>query len=186
MSQTREALTDAEIAELSRLFMAPAIIGLLALLPLKMRNLGMAADMEAVMKPRLRQMLDATNRELQQRRALVPAEACPTCAIHERAIDGLKLNLQSVVKNCREHHGWQPEGRALVPAPDAQAGWQPIETAPSGNELVLYFPEQLGRNAHTSMARVDFHPVHYPRKPTHWMPLPAPPVACEPGEGETR
>lgn len=52
--------------------------------------------------------------------------------------------------------------------------WQPIETAPNGT-LILYFPRINGRNALEWMVKVDYHPVHYPRKPTHWMPLPSPP-----------
>lgn len=52
----------------------------------------------------------------------------------------------------------------------------PIESAPRG-ELILYFPAITeGRNQKTQMFRIDVHPVTYPRKPTHWMPLPDPPA----------
>lgn len=60
---------------------------------------------------------------------------------------------------------------------DRGAGWQPIETAPKGRHI-LYFPAQRdsrGRNLLMEDIRVDYYPVHYPRKPTLWMPLPAPP-----------
>lgn len=54
--------------------------------------------------------------------------------------------------------------------------WMPIESAPRG-ELILYFPAITeGRNQKTQMFRIDVHPVTYPRKPTHWMPLPDPPA----------
>lgn len=52
--------------------------------------------------------------------------------------------------------------------------WQPIATAPEGVEVVLYFPPLpshfLGR-----LVRVDYYPVSYPRKPTHWLPIPEAP-----------
>jgi hypothetical protein len=57
--------------------------------------------------------------------------------------------------------------------------WQPIETAPKREMLILYFPPVTG-SAHPSNDKagridLDLYPVHYPRKPTHWMPLPDPP-----------
>lgn len=57
--------------------------------------------------------------------------------------------------------------------------WQPIATAPRG-ELLLYFPAEHGRNPLVEMTKVDRHPVYYPRKPTHWMPLASPPSTSEP------
>lgn len=55
--------------------------------------------------------------------------------------------------------------------------WQPIETAPKGEHL-LYFPANEAKHQ-VEMIRVDLYPVTYPRKPTHWIPLPkAPPVAA--------
>lgn len=56
--------------------------------------------------------------------------------------------------------------------------WQPIETAPEDyRELLLYFPKQVGRNALPAITKVERYPCGYPRKPTHWMPLPEPPNA---------
>ena len=52
--------------------------------------------------------------------------------------------------------------------------WKPIESAPNGIHI-LFFPETTGRNAHRAMIKVDSYPVTYPRKPSHWMPLPEPP-----------
>lgn len=57
-------------------------------------------------------------------------------------------------------------------------GWQPIETCPRG-EAILYHPPETGRNAKCAMVKVDRYPTSYPRKPTHWMPLPAPPTTPE-------
>lgn len=57
------------------------------------------------------------------------------------------------------------------------SGWQPIATCPeSGVEAVLYFPAEPKAQL-SAMTRVDFYPCRYPRKPTHWMPLPAGPKA---------
>lgn len=53
--------------------------------------------------------------------------------------------------------------------------WQPIETAPDGLHI-LFFPKQEGRNELSEMMKIDFYPVSYPRKPTHWMPLPPHPT----------
>lgn len=50
--------------------------------------------------------------------------------------------------------------------------WQPIETAPSGVTMILYFPTDRRLAA---MIKVDRYPVYYPRQPTDWMPLPEPP-----------
>jgi hypothetical protein len=52
--------------------------------------------------------------------------------------------------------------------------WQPIETAPKGTELLLYFPAGK-RWTQPEMFKVDLYPVRYPRQPSHWMPLPKPP-----------
>ena len=63
----------------------------------------------------------------------------------------------------------------------AALGWQPIETAPKGRHI-LYFPAQRdsrGRNLLMEDIRVDYYPVQYPRKPTLWMPLPAPPRGAD-------
>jgi hypothetical protein len=61
--------------------------------------------------------------------------------------------------------------------------WQPIETAPEGRELLLYFPvtkNSKGRLTLPEMICTDRMPVGYPRKPTHWMPLPEPPKPASP------
>lgn len=70
--------------------------------------------------------------------------------------------------------------QAALLASDALAvsGWQPIETAPRGKHL-LFFPKLTGRNAMGEVIKVDLYPVDYPRKPTHWQPLPAPPVTAD-------
>lgn len=53
--------------------------------------------------------------------------------------------------------------------------WQPIETAPSGQVLLLYFPEIRNRHLiHCYPERICSGKAgEYPsRPPTHWMPLP--------------
>jgi hypothetical protein len=52
-------------------------------------------------------------------------------------------------------------------------GWQPIETAPRGEHL-LYFPPEEDRRL-PAWIKVDRVPAIHVRKPTHWMPLPEPP-----------
>lgn len=57
---------------------------------------------------------------------------------------------------------------------------QPIETAPKGQMVLLYWPEGgviRGRNGPklTAMMRVDWPSSTPNRPPTHWMPLPEPP-----------
>lgn len=55
--------------------------------------------------------------------------------------------------------------------------WQPIETAPKGNKLLLYGPDFYGYVSY------DIHEVDGFQNPTywklqgytHWMPLPEPP-----------
>lgn len=61
----------------------------------------------------------------------------------------------------------------------ADAGWQPIETAPKG-DVLLYWPSKM-TGAHQqvrmpAMMRVGSVGDTPHRQPTHWMPLPAPPV----------
>ncbi len=58
--------------------------------------------------------------------------------------------------------------------------WQPIETAPSG-KVLLYYPEQTGRDALSEWIIIGLGKAETFRKPTHWMPLPKPP-AVEGGE----
>lgn len=91
-------------------------------------------------------------------------------------------------------------------------GWQPIETAPkAGRTLLLGYPNVLGkwrtvRGEWMSKARIeqnweepdeaeagwyetsveaDDAPNCWPITPTHWMPLPAAPVAVKPASGES-
>lgn len=57
--------------------------------------------------------------------------------------------------------------------------WQPIETAPK-NLVILYFPAAgslrgTNKPALGPMICVGFVADTPYRKPTHWMPLPAPP-----------
>lgn len=56
--------------------------------------------------------------------------------------------------------------------------WQPISEAKPGTYL-LYFPEEAGRNAKPALYKVDFYPVHYPRQPSYFQPLPAPPAVAK-------
>lgn len=51
--------------------------------------------------------------------------------------------------------------------------WQPIETKPQG-ETLLYYPPETGRNAKCEWITIGYN--HAPRKATHWMPLPTPPL----------
>ena len=57
--------------------------------------------------------------------------------------------------------------------------WQPIKTAPKG-DVILYFPkvwnERRREFTHSAMMKVGFAAEYPFRKPTHWMPLPAPPT----------
>jgi len=52
--------------------------------------------------------------------------------------------------------------------------WQPVETAPKGIKHLLYFPPDK-RTMNGELIAVDYYPVRYPRKPTHWIPLPPTP-----------
>jgi hypothetical protein len=84
------------------------------------------------------------------------------------------------------------------------ADWQPIETAPKdGTEIILYRPSDEHRSAkrwiswwydktETQYGRITYEvhewwggtflsdPERRPPEPTHWMPLPEPPVTGEP------
>ncbi len=54
--------------------------------------------------------------------------------------------------------------------------WQPIETAPTGKEALVYYPaEKSGRMMLKPMMAVIRVPSTAPRQPTHWMPIPEPP-----------
>lgn len=50
-------------------------------------------------------------------------------------------------------------------------GWQPIETAPRGDLLLLYYPKIVGRNALPEMIQADHYPVSHTRQPTLWMSI---------------
>lgn len=55
--------------------------------------------------------------------------------------------------------------------------WQPIETAPKGEKVLLYFPEKLDsrrERSHAPMHQVDYADAFPNRPPTHWKPLDAP------------
>ena len=54
-------------------------------------------------------------------------------------------------------------------------GWQPIDTAASGNVL-LYYPEQTGRNALSEWITIGYGRSDRFRKATHWFPIPQPPA----------
>lgn len=59
--------------------------------------------------------------------------------------------------------------------------WQPIETAPKGATVLLYFPRQVrgDREMNAEWVKVGMWPVHHPRQPTHWHPLPALPTVAD-------
>lgn len=71
----------------------------------------------------------------------------------------------------------------ILPAAPAEqmVAWQLVNESTPKGQLLLYFPasDKNGRNHQVEMIKVDLHPVHYPRKPTHWMPLPAAPAKLE-------
>jgi len=71
---------------------------------------------------------------------------------------------------------------ALVPCPAvASPAWRPMETAPKDGRHVLLiarggYPD-VGRWFDCGVNEVGFWAVHAIRwEPTHWMPLPAPPL----------
>lgn len=66
--------------------------------------------------------------------------------------------------------------------------WQPIETAPRDVDVIVW----QAKREHIDIAMLcdnDRWVNWYGHKclsVTHWMPLPAPPAARQPGEGESR
>lgn len=75
----------------------------------------------------------------------------------------------------------EPALRAVAKVREERAvsKWQPIETAPDNRLLILFFPPtdyRRGKPMLGEMYRVEKYPVHYPRQPTHWMPLPPSPL----------
>jgi hypothetical protein len=103
MSPTREALTDEQIANLLRSAETP--------------YQGRAASWN---------LFALALRELQERRARVPAEACPTCDASMLAARTADESMRLVARTngeLRERaEAAEAKLRALVPAPDAQAG----------------------------------------------------------------
>lgn len=60
--------------------------------------------------------------------------------------------------------------------------WQPIDTAPTKTEVLVYVPARNGRDSQTVVASSGesgkyWHsiPGAWGLTPTHWMPLPEPP-----------
>ena len=75
-------------------------------------------------------------------------------------------------------------GKRMAPLPDMEnemSEWQPIETAPEGEEIMTKIDDKGGERNKQSLKRqrnLWFFPdmsmyVYY--TPTHWMPLPPPP-----------
>ncbi len=67
--------------------------------------------------------------------------------------------------------------------------WQPIETAPKGTIILIFDPRNerpisVGAWGHLGLGEAYSRwyalPGAYGRKPTHWMPLPKPPVEVNP------
>ena len=75
-----------------------------------------------------------------------------------------------------------------------EQGWQPIETAPKdGTRILLFVPPYGASTGHYSPARSNWgekaslwiaHAVlNKEAAPTHWMPLPEPPLTAAQGDG---
>ena len=68
----------------------------------------------------------------------------------------------------------------ITPEEAVIMNWQPIETAPEGEKIIMYYPAQKKRSFSLGeKIAVDVHPVSWPRKPTYWMPLPPSPEVEE-------
>jgi hypothetical protein len=129
---------------------------------------------------------------------LVPVE--PTPKMHKAAWGACENDM----KPGRDWAAFNTKiyGAMLAAAPAAPDAWQPIETAPKGGPLLVCFdrpdvindlwPEPPGR--YVTIAYWDrFHGEsgHWcechdgqPVKPTHWRPLPAPPLRPDGQTGE--
>lgn len=89
--------------------------------------------------------------------------------------------LQAFVDELREMLGVK-EGESLkdavraLSASAAQAGWQPIETAPKGQLVLLWATRGSARCVIDDWG--DFDRYNHPRI-THWMPLPPAPIKKE-------
>jgi hypothetical protein len=82
-------------------------------------------------------------------------EPCPALAEYK---DAIKKAKQVLTKKINEEHGLQP-----------------IATAPKNEPILLYFPP-CSKHHTREWYLVGYHPVGYPRKPTHWAPLPPTPA----------
>lgn len=58
---------------------------------------------------------------------------------------------------------------------DAENAWQPIETAPMDNSIIIVCFTNDGGYTKISGGLYSDHGTHYGHKPTHWKPLPKPP-----------
>lgn len=74
---------------------------------------------------------------------------------------------------------------ALLAHPEAH-GWQPIETAPKDEDVLLYLPDDgetevaVGHEAEGNWYPQDVSTLGgrpFPFQPTHWQPLPPPPTS---------
>ena len=57
----------------------------------------------------------------------------------------------------------------------ARAGWMPIETAPKDGTVIDLWVPEFGRLTNEWFDTED-NSWCFPGKPTHWMPIPAPPA----------
>lgn len=69
------------------------------------------------------------------------------------------------------------------------SSWQPIETIPmDGSPVLVWCPEEISRRSHVQIANYrpncqivgNMFAFDLCAKPTHWMPLPAPPSVEQP------
>lgn len=91
---------------------------------------------------------------------------------------------------CADAYGREEEAKDLasVDAPQPRQVWQPIETAPTDEDVLLYFPTHDAASAVLICHQfedadgwyhqnADQSPDELTEQPTHWMPLPSPPQA---------
>ena len=92
----------------------------------------------------------------------------------EAAIDAFE-NADGIFNDCM-----RAALAAALPHLPQGDGWRDIASAPSGQELLLYEPEEkAGRNVFPARMVVGRWPTHYPRKASHWQPLPPSPSSAE-------
>jgi len=81
--------------------------------------------------------------------------------------------------------GWAFEQLVKPPAPQeaANGGWMPIDTARkvSGNRVLVYVPSDYGTEIGYYDRGTWLGAHGHPIRPTHWMPLPMPPIPQEAG-----